>query len=139
MAKKTTVHTHLSRRETQIMDTVYRLGEATVADVLRELPDPPGYNSVRVTLRILEEKGFLKHRQDQQRYVYRPSVPHEQAKRSAVAHLLETFFAGSAPRAVATLLDMSVARLDKRELDEMAEMIREEGKRRENIGSVTIP
>lgn len=131
MAKKKTVHTHLSRRETQIMDAVYRLGEATVADVLRELPDPPGYNSVRVTLRILEEKGFLMHRQDQQRYVYRPSVPYEQAKRSAVAHLLETFFGGSAPRAVATLLDMSVARLEKRELDEMAAMIREAGKRRE--------
>ena len=130
MPQKKDVHTHLSRRETQIMDIIYRLGEAAVSDVLRELPDPPGYNSIRVTLRILEEKGYLKHRQEQQRYVYRPSVPHEQARRSAVAHLLETFFEGSTPRAVATLLDMSVSRLEEHELDEIAEMIRKAGKRR---------
>ena len=130
MSKKKDVHTHLSRRETQIMDIVYRLGEVTVNDVLRELSDPPGYNSIRVTLRILEEKGYLKHRKDQQRYVYRPSVPHEQAQRSAVAHLLDTFFGGSAPSAVAALLDMSASKLEKQELDEISEMIRQAGKRR---------
>lgn len=129
MAKK--VHTHLSRRETQIMDIVYQLGEATVNDVLKQLPDPPGYNSIRVLLRILEEKGYLKHRREQQRYVYRPTVTHEQATRSALKHLLDTFFAGSAPKAVATLLDMSSSRLTDQDLDELKKMIRDASQRRE--------
>ncbi len=123
------IHTHLSRRETQIMDIVYRAGEASVAGVLEKMEDPPGYNSVRVILRILEEKGYLTHRQEGQRYVYQPTVAHERAVRSALSHLLDTFFEGSAPAAVATLLEMSPG-LDQAELDELAVLIdqaREQG------------
>lgn len=125
------IHTHLSRRETQIMDAVYRLGEATVGEVLKDLDDPPGYNAVRVTLGILEDKGFLTHRQDGRRYVYRPVVAREQARRSALQQVLDTFFHGSPSDAVATLLDMSSARLSERDLEEIGQMIEKAGRREE--------
>ncbi len=114
---------HLSRRESQIMDILYRLGAGGVAEVLDELEDPPSYNSVRVILGILEDKGYLGHSRRANRYIYRPRVSRKQAARSAAAHLLRTFFKGSAPQAVAALLDLEEARLSRDELDELTELI----------------
>jgi predicted transcriptional regulator len=96
---------HLSRRERQIMDVIYRLGSATAAEVLERLPDPPSYSAVRAMLRVLEEKGHLRHAQEGTRYVYMPTVAREKARRSALAHLVKTFFDGSTESAVAALLD----------------------------------
>src|SRR6185436_13801888 len=95
------VHADLGRRERQIVEVVYRLGRATVTEVLENLPDPPSYSSVRAMLRILESKGHLKHEQEGPRYVYRPAVHHEKASRTALHHLVRTFFAGSTSRALA--------------------------------------
>lgn len=114
------LYTQLSRRESQIMDIVYHLGEATVSNVLERIPDPPGYNSVRITLGILEKKGYLRHRQDGQRYVYKPVIAPDKAKRSVMGHLLKTFFAGSPSSAILTLLDMSSERLSQDDLNEIA-------------------
>lgn len=117
------LYTQLSRRESQIMDIIYHLGEATVAQVLDKMADPPGYNSVRITLGILEKKGYLRHHRDGQRYVYAPIVSPEKAKRSVLGHLLKTFFAGSTSSAILTLLDMSSSRLSEEELDEISAWI----------------
>ena len=121
----------LSRRERQIMSVVHRLGRATAAEVLGELPDPPSYSAVRAMLRILEEKGQLKHDQDGPRYVYFATVPVERAGRSALKDVVATFFAGSAEEAMATLLDLNERKLSGEELDRLAEIIeraREEGR-----------
>ena len=101
----------LSRRERQLMDVIYRRGAATVAEVLEELPDPPSYSAIRALLRILEEKGHLVHREDGPRYVYEPTLPIDEARRSAARHLLETFFGDSVEGAVAALLDVRSAEL----------------------------
>lgn len=119
------LHTHLSRRESQIMNVVYRLGEAAVADVVDEMPDDPGYNTVRVTMSNLENKGYLTHREEGQRYVYRPSIPAEKAKRSEMSHVLRTFFSDSPSQAILTLLDMSGEEINEEDLDEIARWIRE--------------
>jgi BlaI family penicillinase repressor len=103
---KTSAQTQLSRRERQIMDVVYRLGKATVTDVLERLPDPPSYSAVRALMRILEEKGHLSHEQDGPRYVYLPTTARDEASRSALAHLLRTFFDNSRESAMAALLDL---------------------------------
>ena len=121
MARKSPVH--LSRRERQIMDVIYKLGEASVADVLKRLPDPPSYSAVRATLRLLEEKGHLRHKQQGVRFVYLPWVSREQARQSALKHLLSTFFDGSATQAVAALLDMSPRELSEEELQRLARLI----------------
>ncbi|MCI0694295.1 BlaI/MecI/CopY family transcriptional regulator [candidate division KSB1 bacterium] len=121
MAK--TPHIHLSRRERQIMDVLYQLGEATAAEVLERLPDPPSYSAVRAMLRLLEEKGHLQHEQDGPRYVYKPTLAHDKAQRSALKHLVETFFEGSAEQAVAALLDLSKAKLSDDELDRLSRLI----------------
>ncbi|NOX56071.1 MAG: BlaI/MecI/CopY family transcriptional regulator [Planctomycetes bacterium] len=121
----------LGRRERQIMDVVYRLGQATVADVLAELPDPPSYSSVRAMLGLLERKGYLRHKRLKLQYVYFPTISREKARKSALDHLLRTFFDGSPAQAVAALLDSSAGRLSKAELDEIAELIeqaRKEGR-----------
>ncbi len=118
----------LSRRERQIMDVLYRKNRASAADVLAELPDPPSYSAVRALLRILEEKGHIRHESEGARYVFLPAVNREKAKRSAVKHLLNTFFSGSAEQAMAALLD---GKLSTSELDKMAALIeraRKEGK-----------
>ena len=117
------LHTHLSRRESQIMDLVYRLGEASVADIVARMPDDPAYNSVRVTLGILEKKGYVKHRREKRRYLYTPVLAPDTATRSAMRHLLKTFFAGSPSRAILTLLDMSAARLSREELAEISQWV----------------
>jgi predicted transcriptional regulator len=113
----------LSRRERQIMDIVYQRGRATAADVLQGLSDPPSYSAVRALLRILEEKGHLRHEQDGVTYVYLPTVSRDAASRSAVKHLLQTFFEGSAERAMAALLDVSQSKLSQEELGRLAQLI----------------
>jgi predicted transcriptional regulator len=115
----------LSRRERQIMDVLYRRGRATVAEILEELPEPPSYSAVRATLRVLEEKKHIRHEEKDLRYVYLPVVPREKARRSAVAHLLDTFFDGSAEQAVATLLDVSARDLKADDFDRLAALIEE--------------
>src|SRR5882757_9415907 len=114
---------HLSRRERQIMDVIYRAGRATAADVQRQLPEPPGYSAVRATLRVLEDKGHLRHEQQGLTYVFVPTLSPESARRSAVSHLLSTFFNGSPERAVAAVLEASDARLTPTELDRIAALI----------------
>jgi predicted transcriptional regulator len=110
----------LSRRERQIMDVIYRLGEAGAAEVVEHLPDRPAYNSVRVTLGILERKGMVRHRREGTRYVYSPTVPAERARDSALRHVVRTFFRGSPSKAVLTLLDSPSTRLSAEELNELA-------------------
>jgi len=117
----------LSARERQIMDIVYRHGRAAAADVLDELPDPPSYSTVRALLRILEEKGHLRHVKDGARYVYLPKKARSRAGRSAMEQVLNTFFEGSTEKAVAALLDLDVP---ESELDRVAALIekaRQEG------------
>ena len=124
-------HVHLSRRERQIMDVIYSKGRATAADVLEAIPTPPSYSAVRAMLRLLEEKGYLRHEQDGPRYVFLPTLSRERARQSAMKQLLQTFFDNSAEQAVAALLDMSRARLSEAELDRLSEMIekaRKEGR-----------
>ena len=116
-------HLDLSRRERQIVDILYSHGRATAAEVQAELPDPPSYSAVRAMLRILEEKGHVRHEQDGPRYVYLPTVARDNAKRSALRHMLQTFFDGSAEQAISALLDDSSTRLSDRELDRLARMI----------------
>lgn len=116
---------NLSKRERQIMDILYRLGQASAAEVQSNLPDPPSYSAVRATLRILEEKGHVQHQQDGPRYVFRPAVARDKATRSAIRHLVKTFFNGSAEQAVATLLDESTSKLTTEELDRLSELIDE--------------
>jgi predicted transcriptional regulator len=121
----------LSRRERQIMDLLYRLGRATAAEIHASLPDAPSYSAVRAMLRILEEKKHIRHEEKDLRYIFMPVVPREKARRSAVRHMLETFFEGSPEQAVATLLDVSASHLTDEEIDRMAERIekaRKEGR-----------
>ena len=119
----TTDHRDLSRRERQILDILYQRGQATAAEVQSALPEPPSYSAVRALLRILEEKGHVRHDQDGPRYVYLPIVPRDNAQRSAMRHLLQTFFDGSAEQAISALLDDSSAKLSGAELDRLARMI----------------
>jgi len=121
----------LSRRERQILDVLYRLGRATAAEVHQALPDRPGYSAVRAMLRVLEEKKHIRHEEKDLRYVFMQVVPREKARRSAVRHVLDTFFDGSPEQAVATLLDVSGRDLTTEELDRLAALIekaRQEGR-----------
>jgi BlaI family penicillinase repressor len=113
----------LSRRERQIMDLLYRHGQATAGDVLAGLPDPPSYSAVRAILRVLENKGHARHVADGNRYVYQPTLPRERAGRPALASVLETFFDGSTEKAVAALLDLSRADLSDAEWERLSRMI----------------
>jgi predicted transcriptional regulator len=121
MARKTT-HS-LSRRERQIMDAIFRLGEATAAQIKGNIPSPPTYAAVRRLIAILEEKGFVTHRTEGQRYVYRPVENIDSARKDALAHLKETFFRGSSFKAVSAMLDLSAGDLTEDELRELSEMI----------------
>lgn len=114
---------NLSRRERQIMDVIYRDGQATATEVLAALPDPPSYSGVRAMLRVLENKGHLRHVPDGTRYVYRPTLPRERAGRPALENVIETFFDGSAEKAVAALLDLSRSELSQAELDRLSRLI----------------
>ena len=113
----------LSRRERQIMDILYQRGKASANEVRDAMPDAPSYSAVRAMLRVLEEKGHVKHQEEGMKYVYAPVVAAGKAKRSAVKHVLDTFFQGSAEQAVAALLDVSSSRLTREELDRMAALI----------------
>src|SRR3954466_5861557 len=106
----------LGRRERQIMDAVYPRGRATAADVLGDLPDPPTYSAVRGMLRLLEDKGHLRHEQDGLRYVYLPTAGQAQAQNSALRHMVQTFFGGSASAAAATLLGLPDAKLSNADI-----------------------
>ena len=118
----------LSRRERQIMDILYRLGSATAAEVQEHLPEAPSYSAVRALLRILEDKGHLKHEYDGPRYVYAPIVSRPVAQKSALKQIVRTFFDGSASQAVAALLDMSAKDLSESELERLANLV-EQAKR----------
>jgi predicted transcriptional regulator len=118
----------LTRRERQIMDVLYKLERATVAEVLRKLVDQPNYSTVRAQLRILEEKGHVRHEEHGLRYVYVPKVPRDVARRSALRHLVETFFEGSAENLVATLLGGEISRISGEELDRLARLFTKDRK-----------
>jgi BlaI family transcriptional regulator, penicillinase repressor len=121
----------LSRRERQIMEILYQRGKASASEVREAMDDAPGYSAVRALLRVLEDKGHVKHQAEGLRYVYVPIVTREKAKRAAVKHVLDTFFSGSPEQIVAALLDVSAPALTSEELDRMAQMIekaRKEGK-----------
>jgi len=122
----------LSRRERQIMDVLYRRESATAAEVMENLPDAPGYSAVRALLRILEQKGHIRHEERAGKYVFMPTMRRDQAKRSALRHLVQTFFDGSAEDAVAALLDTKSSKLTEQELDRLQTLIdkaRKGGKR----------
>ncbi len=124
-------HHHLSRRERQIMDIIYQRGQATAQEVLDSMPDPPGYSAVRAMLRLLEEKEYLHHQQDGQRYVFLPTLAREKARKSALKQMLQTFFDGSTEEAVAALLDLSRTKLTQDELTRLSKLIedaRKEGR-----------
>ncbi len=101
------------------MDVLYKRGRGTVTEVMGEMPEPPGYSAVRSMLRILEEKGHIRHQTDGAKYVYLPTLNRDKAKRSAIRHLLQTFFDGSAGNAVAALLDESSSRLSEKEFNRL--------------------
>ena len=116
-------HTRLGSRERQIMEVVYRLGRATVAEVLAQLEDPPSYSAVRAMLRILEDKGHLKHTQDGPRYLYMPVVSGERARRSILQDVVKRLFDNSTEKAVAALLESSSDRMSDAELERLRRLI----------------
>jgi BlaI family transcriptional regulator, penicillinase repressor len=126
------LHAVLTRRERQIMDILYRHGRATAGDVLKELPGDPSYSTVRTQLRVLEGKGHVRHEELGLRYVYTPVVPRRAVRKSALRHLVDTFFDGSAEKTVAALLGGEGARLSEEQLSRIAELVekaRKEGAR----------
>jgi len=113
----------LSRRERQIMDFLFQSGKASVGEVLDGIPNPPGYSAVRATLRTLEQKGRVVHEEDGRAYIYRPTVRREAARRSALTHVLKTFFDNSAEQAVAALLELKGPKLSEAELERVARLV----------------
>jgi BlaI family penicillinase repressor len=113
----------LTRRERQIMDILYKRGRATANEVLEDLPGTPHYSTVRTQLRVLEEKGHVTHEEDGVRFVYMPALPRKTARKSALRHLVDTFFDGSAEQVVAAVLGGEGAKLSEDELDRIAELI----------------
>jgi predicted transcriptional regulator len=120
---KTSTHTSLTRRERQIMDVLYRRGRATAAEVMGELPGEPNYSTVRTQLRVLEDKEHVRHEEEAGRYVYSPAVPRHAARKSALKHLVETFFDGSAEQVVAAVLGGEASRLSDEDLERISELI----------------
>ena len=121
----------LSRRERQIMDILYRQGKAAASEVREHMDDAPSYSAVRAMLRVLEDKGHVRHQAEGLKYVYLPTLAREKAKRTAVKHVMETFFNGSPEQIVAALLDVASTRLTRDELDRMSQLIedaKKEGK-----------
>jgi predicted transcriptional regulator len=121
----------LTRREREIMDIVYRRGRATAQEVLADLAEPPSYSAVRALMRLLEERGHLKHKSEGTRYVYSPAVSRGEARRKALSHLVSTFFDGSVEQTMLALVESSHARLEPEELDRLAEIVdraRKEGR-----------
>ena len=125
------IHTQLGRRERQIMDAIYRLGRASVTEVRDNLTDPPTYSAVRAMLGFLEDKGYLRHEREGMKYVYLPTVDAKQARRSALQHMVKTFFNGSAAQAAAALIEMNDTQLSNDEIKRLSELIkkaRQEGR-----------
>lgn len=116
-------HRNLSRRERQIMDILYQRGRASASEIHEALPDRPSYSAVRAKLRVLEEKGHVRHEEKALRYVYLPTLARDTARRSALRHVVSTFFEGSVEEAVAALLDLSAANLSKQDLDRISNLI----------------
>ena len=116
---------YLARRERQILDTLYRVGEADVTGVLENMPDPPSYSCVRSLLRILERKGHVRHKKQGARYVYLPAQSRDKARKTALEHIVKTFFDGSMEHAVAALLDISGVDVKTDGLDRVAQMVQE--------------
>jgi len=114
----------LSRREREMMDIIFRDGKVSASEVMERMSDPPSYSAVRATLRVLEQKGFLRHEDDGTRYLYKPAVSRERAKQSALDHLVTTFFDGSVTNVVATLLERD-AKLSDEDLDQISRLISE--------------
>ncbi|HEX5410377.1 MAG TPA: BlaI/MecI/CopY family transcriptional regulator [Terriglobia bacterium] len=125
-------HHKLSRRERQIMDVLYRRQRASAAEIRESLPDAPSYSAVRALLRILEEKGHIRHEEKDLRYVYFPTAPRGRVRRRALRHVVDTFFDGSAAQVVAALLDSSAARLSDEELDRISGLIEQARKSAES-------
>ncbi|MDH4220304.1 MAG: BlaI/MecI/CopY family transcriptional regulator [Candidatus Aminicenantes bacterium] len=122
---------NLSRREREIMDIIYKMGRASVAQVLERIPDPPGYSAVRALLRVLEEKRHLRHIQEGPRYIYFPTLSREEARQNALKHVMQTFFDNSTEDAVAALLNISEGKLsetDYKRLSELIKKARKEGR-----------
>ena len=117
-------HLQLGRRERQIMDVVYRRGRASVTDVLADLPDPPTYSAVRGMLRLLEEKGFVRHEQEGLKYVYLAADDTRQVRANALKHIIKTFFGGSPEQAVAALLEMSDSKLSAKDKQYPSQLIK---------------
>jgi len=117
-------HSALTRRERQIMDILYRRGRATAGDVMDDLSGTPNYSTVRTQLRVLEDKGHVTHEEEGLRYVYAPAVPRSSARKSALRHVVETFFDGSAEHAVAALLGGEGSKLSEQQLDRIADLVK---------------
>lgn len=130
---KTVLHSSLTRRERQIMDILYRRGRATAIDVMEELPGGPAYSTVRTQLRVLEEKGHVRHEEEGLRYVYAPAVPRHSVRKSALRHLVDTFYEGSTEKVVAALLGDST-RLSDEELNRIADLVSEAKKDTKKAG-----
>jgi BlaI family transcriptional regulator, penicillinase repressor len=122
---KSATHTTLTRRERQIMDVLYRRTRATAAEVMADLPGDPNYSTVRTQLRVLEDKGHVRHEEEGLRYVYAPAVPRHAARKSALKHLVETFFDGSAEQVVAAVLGGEASRLSDDDLERIAALVAE--------------
>src|SRR3954449_12409913 len=120
---KSSTHTTLTRRERQIMDILYRRSRATAAEVMADLPGDPNYSTVRTQLRVLEDKGHVRHDEEGLRYVYSPAVARHAARKSALKHLVETFFDGSAEQVVAAVLRGEASRLSEDDLDRIAALV----------------
>ena len=114
---------HLSRRERQIMDVVYRLSKASAQEIQENIPEPPSYSAVRALLAILVDKGVLKHERDGRKYIYKPTVSADRAKRSALRRLLDTFYDNSAEKLVAALLDPDDGKLGDREIERIRALV----------------
>jgi BlaI family transcriptional regulator, penicillinase repressor len=119
------IHQTLTRRERQIMDILYRRGRASAGEVMDDLSGNPNYSTVRTQLRVLEEKGHVRHEEHGLRYVYSPAVPRSSARKSALRHLVDTFFDGSAEGAVAALLGGEGSKLSDEQLDRIADLVKE--------------
>ncbi len=129
MAKKATAKQELGARERQIMDAIFALGEASVGEVLQKLAEPPSYSAVRTMIRLLESKGLLKHRQEGTKYIYRPIQSKESASKSALSHIVKTFFGGSPTDAVAALFETEkLTKNDLAEIETLIQHARKEGR-----------
>jgi predicted transcriptional regulator len=114
---------HLSRRERQVMDVIYRRGQATALDVIEEIPEPPTYSAVRAILAVLEKKGHIKHKREGVKYIYAPTRSRERAAQSALTKVLQTFFDGSAEKVIAALLNSSEKKPSREDLQRMTKLI----------------